>query len=84
MTLSRSDSGPDTPAPTRSAIRLRVNGDALERPSPTSVASLLESLDISGRVAVAVNRRVIVRSAHAETTLSDGDRVEILEAVGGG
>jgi sulfur carrier protein len=61
-----------------------VNGDALERPLPTSVASLLESLDLSGRVAVAVNRRVIVRSAHAETTLSDGDRVEILEAVGGG
>ncbi|HEB89108.1 MAG TPA: sulfur carrier protein ThiS, partial [Deltaproteobacteria bacterium] len=36
------------------------------------------------RVAVAVNRQVVVRSRYDETELSEGDRIEILEAVGGG
>jgi sulfur carrier protein len=36
------------------------------------------------RVAVAVNRNVVARSHYATTKLSDGDRVEILGAVGGG
>lgn len=36
------------------------------------------------RVAVAVNREVVLRSNYAEATLHEGDRVEILEAVGGG
>ena len=36
------------------------------------------------RVAVAIGREVVPRSEHALRELRDGDRVEILEAVGGG
>lgn len=89
MTLSRSDSRSEPGRAGRATdgamIRLQVNGDELERTPPLSVAALLESLDMGGqRVAVAVNRRVVVRSAYGDTRLADGDRVEILEAVGGG
>jgi thiamine biosynthesis protein ThiS len=36
------------------------------------------------KVAVAVNRDVVPRSRYDEFELNSGDRVEILEAVGGG
>jgi len=49
------------------------------------VADLVEALGLVGRkLAVAVNRDVVPRAQHARLRLSEGDRVEILEAVGGG
>ena len=39
---------------------------------------------LEGDNAVARNREVVPRSSYASTTLAAGDRVEILEAVGGG
>jgi sulfur carrier protein len=67
------------------ALTLSVNGDPHTLRPPCSVANLLETLEMSGRrVAVAVNRVVVVRSRYKEAELADGDRIEILEAVGGG
>jgi sulfur carrier protein len=49
------------------------------------VKGLLESLGISGqRIAVAINRDVVPRSAFETQRLTTDDRVEILKAVGGG
>jgi sulfur carrier protein len=49
------------------------------------VAKLVGLLGLSTRrIAVAVNRDVVPRSAFDEHRLAEGDRVEILEAVGGG
>lgn len=68
-----------------SEIELQVNGESLRVAAPCSVAKLLEAVDLGGkRVAVAVNREVILRGQYATATLESGDRVEILEAVGGG
>jgi sulfur carrier protein len=78
---------PSASRPARSSDRLvvEVNGDGHELPASSSVADLLGSLGLGGkRVAVAVNREVVVRSRYAQMGLSEGDRVEILEAVGGG
>ena len=36
------------------------------------------------RVAVALNRDVVPRSEYGSAPVADGDRIEILEAVGGG
>jgi sulfur carrier protein len=69
----------------RIELTLFVNGEPQTLTPPCSVADLLETLEMSGhRVAVAVNRSVIVRSRYKEARLADGDRIEILEAVGGG
>ncbi len=66
-------------------VSLFVNGEPVSLATPCSVAQLLESLGMSGRrVAVAVNRAVVVRSKYADARLAVGDRIEILEAVGGG
>lgn len=66
-------------------MQVQVNGESRDVDSRCTVAGLLEKLDLAGkRVAVAVNRDVVLRSHYPETKLSDGDRIEILEAVGGG
>lgn len=65
--------------------RVEVNGESRPLPSATSVQALLMELGLAGkRVAVALNRSVVPRSHYNETLVSAGDRIEILEAVGGG
>ena len=73
------------PPPSAPALLLRVNGEERRVPAPCSVDGLLSLLVLDRRrIAVAVNREVVPRSAFAQRGLSSGDRVEILEAVGGG
>lgn len=67
------------------ALRIEVNGETHRVPDGTSVAALLDFLGLGGRrVAVARNKLVVPRSAYPRQTLENGDRFEILEAVGGG
>jgi sulfur carrier protein len=66
-------------------IRVTVNGAAHRFDKPVDVSLLLSSLDLAGRkVAVERNGEIVPRSAHAATLLADGDRLEIVVAVGGG
>ncbi len=66
-------------------LSLTVNGEPREAPVGATVRDLVELLQLDGRrVAVAVEREVVPRSEYAERVLRDGDRIEILEAVGGG
>jgi len=66
-------------------VSIRVNGEARTVRAGASVADLVEALGLGGRkLAIAVNRAVVPRTQHARHRLSEGDRVEILEAVGGG
>lgn len=66
-------------------LTVHVNGRPQDVPPDTSVRDLLTRLGIEGaRIAVAVNRSVVPRSAFDTHRLAAGDRVEILEAVGGG
>jgi sulfur carrier protein len=49
------------------------------------VASLLADTGHGERrVAVEVNREIVPRSRHVQHELHDGDRVEIVQAIGGG
>lgn len=66
-------------------VHLLVNGDPHRVPSDSTVAELIDALGLeTRRVAIAVNRDVVPRSAFATHRLAADDRVEILEAVGGG
>ncbi|HYQ39144.1 MAG TPA: sulfur carrier protein ThiS [Pseudomonas sp.] len=66
-------------------MRIQLNGEALELPEGQSVADLLARLDLTGRrVAVELNLDIVPRSQHAATLLRDGDRVEVVHAIGGG
>jgi sulfur carrier protein len=66
-------------------LRVRVNGEPRTLAAGACVAELIEALGLAGRkLAVAVNREVVPRGQYRARSLLDGDRVEILEAVGGG
>ena len=66
-------------------IQVSVNGAAQAFEPDTSVTALLERLQLAGkRIAVERNGEIVPRSRYAETTLEDGDRLEIVVAVGGG
>jgi thiamine biosynthesis protein ThiS len=66
-------------------IRLQINGEDRDAEEATSVATLLESLDLAGeRVAVEYNRRVLTRDEFTQVLLGEGDQLEIVHFVGGG
>lgn len=65
-------------------IRITVNGREQTLPGVVTLAALLEKEARDRKVAVEVNRRIIPHSEHAGFVLSEGDRVEIVHAVGGG
>ena len=49
------------------------------------VAALIERLELAGKkIAVERNGEIVPKSAHRATRLADGDRLEIVVAVGGG
>ncbi|HZO01596.1 MAG TPA: sulfur carrier protein ThiS [Burkholderiales bacterium] len=66
-------------------MEVTVNGAAHRLEQPLQLAGLLQKLDLAGKkVAVERNGEIVPRSAHASTLLADGDRLEIVVAVGGG
>jgi sulfur carrier protein len=69
-----------------SEIRIKVNG-LMETLPPASIAGLLSrrGIDAQARgLAVAVNHAVVPRARWAETSLAEGDEIEIIKAISGG
>jgi len=66
-------------------MEIRLNGAPLTVATQTTVAALLDQLELSGqRLAVEINLEIIPRSAHDSHLLQPGDRVEVVRAIGGG
>jgi sulfur carrier protein len=65
--------------------KIELNGAPHVLAQATSVAALLQSNGYADRaVAVEINREIVPRSQHPHRLLQDGDRVEIVRAMGGG
>lgn len=66
-------------------MSIMLNGSPRDCAPHTTVAQLLDEAGYAGRrVAVEVNREIVPRSQHATHTLTDGDQIEIVHAIGGG
>jgi sulfur carrier protein len=66
-------------------MHIQLNGEAFELSDGTTVAGLIDRLDLAGRrVAVELNLDIVPRSQHATTALREGDQVEVVHAIGGG
>ncbi len=66
-------------------IQVTVNGAPRRFTSPMPVSALIEAMSLKGKkLAVERNGEIVPRSAHASTLVADGDRLEIVVAVGGG
>ena len=67
------------------AVFITLNGEPYELTQPLTVAELLASLAIDPRrVAIEHNLEIVRRHAFADTMVHDGDRIEIVNFVGGG
>jgi len=66
-------------------MQIIINGQPRECDSGQTVAELLTDLGLAEkRVAVERNGDLVPKSLHAEQALADGDRIEIVHAIGGG
>src|SRR5258707_7317715 len=67
------------------SLRLSLNGEAREFPSPLTVEGLLKHLALDPRkVAVERNLEIVPRSSYERVGLSEGDRLEVVHFIGGG
>lgn len=66
-------------------VGIIVNGERQALPEPATVQQLVVDLGLTGgRLAVEVNTEIVPRSEFSQCRLRDGDRVEIVHAIGGG
>ncbi len=66
-------------------MRLTVNGEIMEKTNAGTIMELLNELQIGpGQVAVEVNLSIIKKADYSTFRLNDGDKVEIVNFVGGG
>ena len=66
-------------------MQLTVNGQDRELEEGTTIAQLLEQLELDPRMlAVERNLNLVPRTQHANTPLAEGDRIEVVTLVGGG
>jgi sulfur carrier protein len=72
-------------------MQIALNGEAYELDAPprgggpATLEDLVAALELEGRrLAIEVNGELVPRSGHAAFRLAPGDRVEIVQAIGGG
>ncbi len=66
-------------------MNITVNDKSQEVPAQSTIASLLELLEMQPRfVAVERNRELVPRGEHGECQLEENDQIEIVTLVGGG
>lgn len=66
-------------------MRITINGQSRTVAATLTLSQLVAELDLGGkRIAVERNGEVVPKSRHADTVVADGDRFEIIVAVGGG
>ncbi|MGI3128792.1 sulfur carrier protein ThiS [Halopseudomonas pachastrellae] len=66
-------------------MQILLNGEPHQLDQPLTLSALIDQLGLTGkRLAVELNLEIVPRSQHADTRLNEGDRVEIVHAIGGG
>lgn len=66
-------------------MQLLINGEHRQVGQISNVAELVDTLGLTGRrIAVELNEMIVPRTRHDTTPVNDGDRIEIVHAIGGG
>jgi sulfur carrier protein len=66
-------------------LLLRINGAERRFAPPLTVEALVGELGVEGkRIAIERNGEIVPRSRYGVVELADGDRLEVVVAVGGG
>lgn len=67
-------------------MQILINGNSKQfQAKSMTIADLVKELNVTGkRIAIECNGEIVPRSQFAEVMLGDGDKLEIVGAVGGG
>src|SRR5512142_523521 len=66
-------------------VTVTINGETRHLGGPVSVSVLLTGMGLDpGKIAVERNQEVVPRSQYNDTTVADGDKLEIVQFIGGG
>lgn len=66
-------------------ISFQLNGESKQIESGKTLTDLVALLGLTGkRIAIEVNEEIIPRGEHASTQIQPGDKIEIVNAIGGG
>ena len=66
-------------------INVTINGERREFERPLVITELVQTLGLTGkRIAIERNGEIVPRSEFGQRSVADGDRLEIVVAVGGG
>ncbi len=66
-------------------MQIIVNGDNKQFSDSLSISELIQQLGLADkRIAIEVNEQIIPKGDHNSRQLIDGDRIEIVHAIGGG
>ncbi len=67
------------------ALTIRINGTERSVPAIASIADAVAMLGLAGKlIAVERNGEIVPRGVHHQVLIQNGDRLEIVVAVGGG
>ncbi|HTL53518.1 MAG TPA: sulfur carrier protein ThiS [Planctomycetota bacterium] len=77
--------GKNRTEPVVGSLQVQVNGRPERLQAGTTIAQLLESMQLGKqRCAVEVNQQLVRRERHGSHELKDGDKIEVVTLVGGG
>ena len=66
-------------------MQIIVNGESREVAVGFTAAQLVDELGLAGRrVAMEVNLDIVPRSQYSQHSFNDGDKIEVVHAIGGG
>jgi len=66
-------------------MKIIINGEEKEFPKNSTLLSILKALSLEGKImAAAVNMNIVKQDAWSDYIIQDGDKLELLDFVGGG
>ena len=65
-------------------MKVLLNGSSYSVENNCSVYSLIKNLDLNGKYAIEINQNIIPRSQYTDKKINSGDKIEIVQAIGGG
>jgi sulfur carrier protein len=65
-------------------MEILLNGNQHTIDQNYNLENLINSLELNGKFAIEINQNIIPRSEYTSTKLHAGDKIEIVEAIGGG
>ena len=61
-----------------------LNGESYALEQACNIDKLVDTLQLEGKFAIEVNQTIVPRSEFTNTQLQAGDKIEIVQAIGGG